>query len=66
MVKQTFNYLTLSESTEWDTPPVIINRVKDFYGEITLDPCTCPRAQKLIQASYYWTENSLLEMVFTH
>ena len=51
------NYRAGSGNTEWFTPPEILVRVRATLGDIALDPATCERAQRNVQAARYFTMN---------
>jgi hypothetical protein len=43
-------------SVEWYTPADIIERARRVLGGITLDPASCPEANKTVQAPEFFTE----------
>jgi phage N-6-adenine-methyltransferase len=47
--------ITSSQSVEWFTPPEIIESVREFFGEIDLDPASCEKANEIVQARRIYT-----------
>lgn len=45
-----------SKSNEWYTPPEVVEPVRDFLGEIELDPASCELANLIVKATRYYTE----------
>lgn len=45
-----------SGETEWYTPPDYIAAVRQVLGEIDLDPASCARANRTVQAARYYTK----------
>lgn len=43
-------------SNEWYTPPNIIAAAREVLGEIDLDPASCDKANKVVQASKIYTK----------
>lgn len=43
-----------ARSTEWYSPPEVLARVRAVLGRIHLDPASCPRAQRVVQAQIYY------------
>jgi len=43
-----------ARSIEWYTPPEILARVRAVLERIHLDPASCPRAQRVVQAQVYY------------
>lgn len=58
---QPMRLLTSRATTEWYTPPHIINLARTVLGEIDLDPASAPKPQKWIRANNYYskTDNGL-------
>jgi DNA N-6-adenine-methyltransferase (Dam). len=44
-----------SESYEWYTPAVYVEAAREVLGEIDLDPASCPQAQQIVKAGWYYT-----------
>jgi len=44
---------------EWYTPPEILQKVRELYGVIQLDPASSEQANKIVKAVMFYTENGL-------
>jgi hypothetical protein len=47
--------LNSSASAEWFTPPRYIEAVREVLGAIDLDPASCESANRIVQATRYFT-----------
>lgn len=47
--------ITTSDSTEWFTPPAIVEAARRVMGGIDLDPASCEEANQTVQATSYYT-----------
>lgn len=56
---QQFGLMMSRETVEWYTPPDIIERARSVLGTIDLDPASSDVAQRWIQATTYYTAESL-------
>lgn len=54
-MKQAMRVLTSSETAEWYTPPYITDMVRQFMGDIDLDPASCEAANRWIKAKRIYT-----------
>lgn len=45
-----------NRSSEWYTPAYVIETVRRVLGEIDLDPASCEKANRTVQATEYFTE----------
>ena len=48
-----------SKSDRWFTPPKIIEMVREVLGSIELDPASEPKANQIVKADRFISENSL-------
>lgn len=46
-----------SESEEWYTPDEYMQTVRDFFNGITLDPCSCEKANETVGAEHIFTKD---------
>jgi len=60
-MQQAMRVLTSRKTTEWYTPPAIIERARSVLGAIDLDPASSDTAQQWIQATTYYTAETLLQ-----
>lgn len=60
-MQQAMAVLTSRKTTEWYTPPDIIERARAVLGGIDLDPASNDTAQQWIQAATYYTAETLLQ-----
>src|SRR4051812_27394053 len=44
------------DSNEWYTPPTLLAPVRELWGEIDMDPASCDEAQKVVQATTFYTK----------
>lgn len=54
-MSQPMSLLTSQKTTEWYTPPDLIERARTLLGAIDLDPASSEVAQQWIQATTYYT-----------
>src|SRR5690242_13674477 len=57
MKKHSFEKVVSSKKVEWFTPPDLAQRIKEFLGEIDLDPCADPGCST--PARHHEIENGL-------
>lgn len=55
LMSQEMSVLLSHETTEWYTPSVYIEAVREVLGSIDLDPASCNEAQKTVKAAKYYT-----------
>ncbi len=60
-MQQSMSVLTSRKTVEWYTPPALIERARSVLGGIDLDPASNDIAQQWIQASTYYTAETLLQ-----
>ena len=53
--EEAINKSKIHEADERYTPQYLIEAAREILGDILLDPCSCKKAQELIQARTYWT-----------
>lgn len=53
---QAATLLHSSESSEWYTPPSIIDFIREVMGGIDLDPASCKEANKIVGAKEFYAE----------
>jgi phage N-6-adenine-methyltransferase len=44
----------IARSDEWYSPPRVLDRARQVLGRIHLDPASCARAQRLVQAVHWY------------
>jgi len=60
-MRQAMSVLTSRKTTEWYTPPDLIERARSVLGTIDLDPASNDIAQQWIKATTYYTAETLLQ-----
>lgn len=60
-MSQPMAVLTSRKTVEWYTPPAIIERARMCLGGIDLDPASSDVAQRWVQATTYYTGETLLQ-----
>lgn len=60
-MSQAMDVLTRQTTPEWYTPPDIIERARSVLGAIDLDPASSDVAQQWIQATTYYTTETLVQ-----